>query len=48
MWMHVGRVAIAAVLLWLALRGEDIGRLGQPVARPSWPWIAGVLTMVIV
>ncbi len=46
--MHVGRVAIAAILLWLTLRGEDLGQLGRLIVEPSWWWIAGVLALVVI
>jgi glycosyltransferase 2 family protein len=48
MWTHLGRVAIAGLLLWLALRGVDLGQLGQLIVKPSWSWIAGVLALVVV
>lgn len=46
--MHLVRVLVAAALLWLALRGVDLGQLGRLVARPSWTWIAGVLALVVI
>ena len=47
-WTHLGRVTIAGALLWLALRGVDLGQLGQLIAKPSWSWIAGVLALVVI
>lgn len=41
-------MAIAAALLWLALRGVDLGTLGQQIAKPAWSWIAGVLVLVVI
>lgn len=46
--MHIGRVVVAATLLWLALRGVDLAQLGRLVAQPSWNWIAGVLGLVVI
>lgn len=47
-WTQLLRVALAGVLLWLALRGEDLAHLGRLIAGPSWVWMAVVLALVLV
>lgn len=36
------------MLLWLALRGVDLGTLGQQIVKPDWSWIAAVLALVVI
>lgn len=47
-WTHAGRVALAAFLLWLAVRGVDLPALGRQIAKPDWSWIAAVLVLVVI
>lgn len=39
---------MAALLLWVALRGIDAGQMAAVVAQSSWRWLAGVLALVVV
>lgn len=48
LWTHAGRVAVAGALLWLALRGVDLGALGREIVKPDWSWIAAVLMLVVI
>ena len=46
-WVHVGSFAMAALLLWLALRGVDLETLGSTFLHADYRWLIPVVFVTL-